>query len=167
MVRRIVSLASSTALLASLAGCGLIFNGTHQKITVQSTPQSAKVTSNPATAVITTPGTVSFERKHNYSLTFERAGYSPATFEIRNRMQYGTLVLDIFFTGLIGVIVDATTGGWKTLYPTTAMVHLTKLAGVTGPDTITVGIRVGKEGDKERMRVESSVPGVLMRVETN
>ena len=34
-----------------------------------------------------------------------------------------------------------------------------------GPDTITVGIRVGSSGDGDRVEVESSEPGVLIRVE--
>jgi hypothetical protein len=45
-------------------------------------------------------------------------------------MQGGILVLDILFTGLIGVIVDAVTGAWYKLSPETATVSLTSLGAV-------------------------------------
>jgi len=74
------------------------------------------------------------------------------------------VVLDVLVTGLIGVIVDATTGAWNALSPRAATVTLTKIAVVPGPDTITVGINFGKAGAADGVRVQSSVPGVLMHV---
>ena len=164
MVPRLLSLATSALLCTSLAGCGLIFNGSRQSVMVQSNPDAAKLTTTPATADYTTPVTLSLERKHGYSLRFERDGYSPATLEIQQRTRAGIVVLDVLLTGLIGVIVDATTGAWNALSPRVATVTLTKIAVVPGPDTITVGINFGKAGAADGVRVQSSVPGVLMHV---
>ena len=77
----------------------------------------------------------------------------------------GIVVLDALLTGLIGIIVDASTGAWNALSPRAATVTLTKIAVVPGPDTITVGVNFGKAGAGDRVRVQSSVPGVLMHVQ--
>jgi len=165
MVSRMMSLTSAAALITSLAGCGLIFSGSRQAIQVQSSPAAAKLTTTPVTGDYTTPTTLNLERKNSYTLKFENEGYSPATFEIQNHTRGGIVVLDVLLTGLIGVVVDAATGGWNALSPEAATVSLTKIAAVPGPDTITVGIRVGSVGDGDRVEVESSVSGVLIRVD--
>ena len=75
-------------------------------------------------------------------------------------MQGGILVLDIFFTGLLGVIVDAATGAWYKLEPTTAVVTLTQSAPGPGPETIDVHLR----SEADEVHVESSAPSVEVQV---
>ena len=152
--------------LPILSGCGLIFGGAHQTIQVQSSPDGAKVTTTPPSGEFTTPTNLNLERKNDYALTFEKAGYSPAHFQITHSMRGGILVLDILFTGLLGIIPDAATGAWNKLSPESATVTLTKVAMVDGPDTIHVGIRVGKDSHGENARIDASSPGVTVRVET-
>src|SRR5689334_14540500 len=117
MVSRIVSLVIAAALVAPVAGCGLIMNGSREAIEVQSSPAGAKVTTTPGTGEYTTPTTLNLERKNSYSLKFEKDGYSPATFEIQNGTSGGIVILDVLLTGLIGVVVDASTGAWNHLTP--------------------------------------------------
>jgi hypothetical protein len=150
--------------LPNLSGCGLIFGGTSQTISVQSSPNAATVTTTPATGTYTTPSSISLSRKNSYSLKFEKQGYSSADFEIHNHVRGGIVVLDIL-VGLVGVIIDAATGAWYGLSPDNANVVMTKVGMVDGPDTITVGIRIGHTGDSNTLNVQSSVPGVLVRVE--
>jgi hypothetical protein len=95
----------------------------------------------------TAPTEMSLERKNSYVLTFRKEGYTDATFSIRKKANTGIIVLDVLFTGLIGVIVDAATGSWNNLTPEAATVSLTKLnAGIEGPDEILVGIRKTSRG---------------------
>jgi hypothetical protein len=148
-------------LLPALPGCGLIFGGTHQIISVQSSPEAVKVTTAPPTGEFTTPTSLNLERKNDYSLTFEKAGYTPGHFQITHHLRGGILVLDIL-VGLVGVIADAATGAWNGLTPQTVNVTLTKTAMIDGPDQIHVGIRVGEKGTAI---IESSSPGVTVRVE--
>src|SRR6266576_3115466 len=75
------------------------------------------------------------------------------------------VVADVLLTGLIGVIIDAATGAWSKLSPETATVSLTKIGMVSGPDTITVGIKVGHTRDANLLGVQSSEPGVMIHVE--
>lgn len=99
------------ALAMSAAGCGVMFGGTTKNISVTSAPSAAVITTQPSTGMYTTPTTLSLERKHAYTLVLRREGYNEAQFQIRKSMRTGPLILDILFTGLIGVIVDAATGG--------------------------------------------------------
>ncbi len=147
------------------AGCGLIFGGIHQTIQVQSTPQGAKLTTTPSSGEYTTPSSINLERKNDYTLSFEKAGYSKGTFQITHHLRGGILVLDILL-GLAGVIPDAATGAWNALSPETAVVVLEKVAMIDGPDRITVGIRVGKGSGGDAATIDASVPGVTVRVET-
>ena len=148
-----------------LPGCGLMFGGTHQSISVQSSPDGAKVTTTPASGDFTTPTTLSLERKNDYSLTFEKQGYSTGHFQIQHHMRGGILALDILFTGLLGIIPDAATGAWNGLSPNAAVVTLTKVGMVEGPDSIHVGILVGKSRNNNQAEITTSTPGVIVRVD--
>src|SRR5687768_3104358 len=112
---------STLALVVAVVstGCGTIFNGTRQTIVATSAPDQASIAVEPGGGKFTTPSSLSLERKNDYNLTFTKEGYSPATFQIQHKMNAGILVLDIL-AGLVGVIVDAATGGWNDLSPETA-----------------------------------------------
>ena len=146
------------ALVLSLAGCAAIFQGSRATITTNSSPSGAKITTTPPTGEYTTPSSLSLSRKNSYSLKFELAGYTPATFEIQNHLQAGYVVADVLLTGLIGVVVDGVTGAWYGLSPEAATVTLSKADDeLDGPDRIDVTIHVGKANDGETaVRVESS-----------
>ncbi len=59
----------------------------------------------------------------------------------------GIIILDVLFTGLIGVVVDAATGSWNGLSPESATVALSKInASVDGPEQIVVGLRQSGKG---------------------
>jgi hypothetical protein len=121
------------------------------------------VQTKPGEMTFTTPASLDLERKHDYVLTFTKEGYSPANFQIKKSLQGGILVLDILFTGLIGVVVDAATGAWFKLSPETAVVALNKLdASVEGPEVIEVSVVPLGKG---KVKVESNAKGVSVQVE--
>ena len=165
----IVTLLLLAVLLPTLSGCGVIFGGTREIITATSAPDGARITASPSVGNFTTPASMSLERKHSYTLTFTKDGYEPATFQINNSIRGGIVVLDVLFTGLIGVVVDAVTGGWYKLEPKSAVVALTRTDGFTnGPETIEINISVGPSEDgKNKVNIDTATPGVLMRLEQN
>ena len=112
-----------------------------------------------------TPTSINLERKNDYSLTFEKAGYSPGHFQIQHHMRGGILALDILFTGLLGIIPDAATGAWNGLSPEAATVTLTKIAMIDGPQEIRVGVRVGKTDGHDAAAIDATAPGVTVKVE--
>jgi hypothetical protein len=149
------------AMMMAITGCAAIFNGTRQNITATSAPDAATIAVEPGGAKYTTPASMSLERKNEYNLTFTKDGYSSGVFHVEKHLNGGMVVLDVLFTGLVGVVVDAATGAWYNLDPATAQVVLTKaMASVPGPDTIRVAI--SKRGDQ--WHVESSTPGVIVEV---
>ncbi len=167
MGSRAVSLVLIGLLLPSLAGCGTIFGGTREIITAQSSPGAAAVATVPITVTYTTPASMSLERKHSYVLTFSAEGYGSAEFQIRHEMRVGILVADVLLTGLIGVVVDAITGGWYKLEPKTAIVTLERAAANEGPDqdTIEVAITIQENKEGREVEIQASAAGVVMQVE--
>lgn len=144
-MRRIVGSALLLALLPALAGCGTIFNGTRQNVSARSAPDGASVAVEPGGHQFTTPASFSLSRKHEYKLTFTKEGYTPASVMVENPMNAGILILDIL-SGLIGIVVDASTGGWYNLKPSESEAVLTKVnASVAGPPEIRVVITKRKD----------------------
>jgi hypothetical protein len=151
------------ALPLSLCACGLVFGGSRQTIQANSSPSGAKITTAPATATLTTPASISLERKKDYSLTFSMPGYSSSDVQVVHHVRAGIVVLDILF-GLVPVIVDAATGAWNGLSPNMISTTLTKTAMIDGPQTIRIGIRVQRGEDATGLSIQSSTPGVVVKV---
>ncbi len=141
------------AMPLTVAACGLIFGGSRQTIQANSSPPGTTITTAPATATLTTPASVSLERKKDYTLTFTRAGYTSADVQVTHHVRAGIVVLDIL-VGLVPVIIDAATGAWNSLSPN--MVNV---------PTIRVGLALqpGKDGAGV-MIITSSAPGVAVDV---
>lgn len=158
---RVVSRVPQVAALILVTSCGTIFNGTRQNVSVITAPDRARVQVDPGGQTFTTPTTLDLERKNDYTLRFSKEGYSPAESHISKSMNGGILVLDIL-AGLLGVIVDAVTGGWYNLDPKSANVVLTK-ADVDAPGPAEIRINMTAKG--RHLRIESSSPGVSVGVE--
>lgn len=144
-MRRIVVSALLLSFLPALAGCGTIFNGTRQTVSARSAPDGAMVAVEPGGHQFTTPASFTLSRKHEYKLTFTKEGYTPASVMVENPMNAGILILDIL-SGLIGIVVDASTGGWYNLKPSENEAVLTKVSAlVNGPPEIRVVISKRKD----------------------
>lgn len=96
-----------------LSGCGTIFNGASQSITITSEPEGASVRLNQHTTY-TTPATLSLERKHDYFLEFTMDGHAKQTRNIEHRVSPVTFVNILIFPGFV---VDALAGGMWQLEP--------------------------------------------------
>lgn len=152
-------------LVVSTTGCGVIFGGTTETISAMSDPESATVTVSPAAGTYTTPAQMILPRKNNYTLRFELMGYRSSQVDIQRKMRTGIVILDILGTGLIGVIVDAVTGGWYELTPKIATVTLTKIvASAPGPDVVHVTMSIDNSDRESKATISADAPGVTMRV---
>ena len=158
---RIVAGSLCLAFAFVTAGCGTIMNGTRQTVAIQSTPAGATVITAPASGTSTTPGSIALERKNNYVLTFTADGYEPAEAHLRREMRTVILVLDIL-AGLVGVVVDAVTGGWYQLEPETVSVTLRSNAGL---EDITVRLSILDSDQQRTVELEATRPGVRVTVE--
>ena len=125
--------------LMLLWGCGAMFQGSNQTVDIQSAPSGAKITGSPGIGEYTTPASVKLSRKSSYDLTFTKEGYKSAAGHIHASASFGYILLDVLFTGLVGVVVDAATGSWNTLSPAMLSVTLEKEEmGAIGPDKIEI-----------------------------
>jgi hypothetical protein len=124
---------SKSSLFASLlavlfaSGCATLFQGTNEEIMVASDPPGAQVTINDGHQG-TTPYSMRVNRDDDLQIHVSKPGYSSSDISDTSHIQWGYLVSDIFFTGLIGLGVDGIDGAM--FYHNQAMVtaHLDPVA---------------------------------------
>ncbi len=110
-----VSRAVLAALLIACTACGTIIHGTTQNVGLSSTPTGARVmVDNKQLGV--TPIVAPLSRKDNHIVRFEMDGYAPFEATV-TRQTSGWVWGNIVFGGLIGLAVDAISGGLYKLTP--------------------------------------------------
>ncbi len=107
-------LAMAVAILG-LAGCASIMHGTTQGISISSAPTGAQVAVNNV-EVGTTPVVAELKRKDQHVVQVMLDGYEPFEMAL-NRSVSGWVWGNIVFGGIIGLAVDAATGGLYKLSP--------------------------------------------------
>lgn len=98
-----------------LASCATIIHGTRQDVSFSSTPSGAKVLINGMDKG-STPVIVNLERKNTYVVKIHLDGYTPYETNIIKKVD-GWIAGNIIFGGLIGLVVDAASGGMYKLSP--------------------------------------------------
>lgn len=101
--------------LASLTSCATIMHGTHQSIGIASNPSNAAVWVD-RNYVGRTPMIVGMSRKDNHIVRIELDGYRPYE-AVFSRQLSGWVFGNIVFGGVIGLAVDAISGGLYMLTP--------------------------------------------------
>ena len=105
----------TAGLLFALQACGTIIHGTTQQVAISSNPGNASVTIN-GLSMGQTPMLIDLKRKDTHFVKIELPGYAPyETF--LSRQVSGWIWGNIVFGGLIGVVVDAASGGMYKLTP--------------------------------------------------
>jgi hypothetical protein len=98
-----------------LASCASIIHGTSQDIGISSSPTGAKVTIDNQLGG-NTPYVAKLSRKDNHIVKIELDGYQPAELTLTKSVS-GWVWGNIVFGGLIGLAVDAISGGLYNLTP--------------------------------------------------
>ena len=153
----------------SLSACGTILGGSAQEINLSSRPPEATVEFDRVNRTVVTPTEVELKRKHTYELTFTKEGYSTETSVVESSLRWEILVLDVLFTGLRGVAIDAGTGAWNQLAPENVRVTLQKqAASAPGPDRVRVRLSLTESGEEAAaldVRAEEPVRVRIRRIE--
>ncbi len=110
----------------ALVGCASIIHGTSQQIGIGSTPSGAKVTVSGQSFGIT-PTITDLNRKDNHIVKIELVGYLPYETTLTKQVS-GWVWGNILFGGLIGLAVDAISGGLYNLSPEQIQATLNKEA---------------------------------------
>ena len=107
-----------------LAGCATIMNQTTQAIGISSSPTGASVTVD-SMPHGKTPVVAKLSRKDHHVVTIELAGYQPYEATLTRRVS-GWVWGNVLFGGLIGLAVDAMSGGLYKLTPDQIVAQLQK-----------------------------------------
>jgi hypothetical protein len=141
----------SAVVLAAVSGCATIMQGTKQQVAISSTPTGASVRVDTA-SFGTTPVTVELRRKDKHIIQITMDGYQP--FELTtSRSTSGWVWGNIVFGGIIGLVVDASTGGMYKLKPEEVQATLANgVAEVTrDKDVLYIGIVLEAQPGWERI----------------
>lgn len=120
---------AAIAALITLAGCATIMHGTKQDVGVSSTPTAAKVTVDNA-PLGNTPIVANLKRGDNHIVRVELAGYQAFEATLTKKTS-GWVWGNIVFGGLIGLAVDAITGGLYSLTPEQISATMVKQSATT------------------------------------
>jgi hypothetical protein len=105
-----------TLALIPLTACATIMHGTTQDVGFSSAPSSARISVN-SKEMGQTPTILKLARKGNHIVRMELDGYQPFEATL-TKSASGWVFGNIVFGGLIGLVVDAGTGGLYNLTPT-------------------------------------------------
>jgi hypothetical protein len=100
---------------AFVAACATIMHGTSQQVSINSQPTGATVVVDSQTLGVT-PVVAKLGRKRTHRVTVTLAGYQPYEM-VTIRKTSGWVWGNIVFGGLIGLIVDASSGGLYDVRP--------------------------------------------------
>lgn len=98
------------------SGCATIVNGSTQTVEITSDPPGAKAIVLPGGKELMTPAAAFLERKRVHTVLFELDGYQPATGYL-DRTASNVTVWNVVLGGLIGILVDHSTGAVFRLIP--------------------------------------------------
>ena len=91
-----------------IQGCGTVFHGTVQKVSINSLPPEATYRVLNTEMQGTTPATVELERKESHTVVVEKDGYEPKGLTIERQISW-IIILDIIAWPT--VFLDFITGG--------------------------------------------------------
>jgi hypothetical protein len=112
--RRVSVVMSLVMILGSTSGCATIIHGRSQDVDFASTPPGATVKVDGLQA--TTPGKVTLKRKKDYDVVFTKKWFPDRPVKIESTGSWWMLG-NAFFGGIIGLIIDLSTGGGYKLVP--------------------------------------------------
>lgn len=123
-VKYVAQVAVVVATGIALVGCASIMHGTSQQIGIGSTPSGANLTVD-GQSFGTTPTIANLKRGDNHIVKIEMEGYMPYETTLTKKVS-GWVWGNIVFGGLIGLAVDAISGGLYNLSPEQIQATLAK-----------------------------------------
>lgn len=111
----------------SLPACATITRGASQEFTVESTPPGARVSTSNGFQCDATPCTFRMPRKDAFRVTVSRDGYVTQEHQISSGISGGGaagMAGNVIFGGVIGAVVDGTSGAMNDLTPNPLVVNL-------------------------------------------
>lgn len=112
-----------------ISGCATVTRGTTEVLTIESEPPGADVQVQPNNHNCKTPCALSLKRKGTYSVYISKEGYEPISMQVLPQTAgagAAGMAGNVLVGGLIGALVDGTSGAMKELKPNPVSVNLVK-----------------------------------------
>ena len=130
--------------------CATIIHGSRQDVSISSNPSKAIVTIDNVEKGIT-PVTLRLSRKDHHTIQINLNGYMPYETKLTRKVD-GWLAGNIVFGGLIGLVVDAATGGMYRLTPDQVQAELrNQSASVIDKDGVFLTVVMQPQSDWEKI----------------
>ncbi len=122
------------SLLAVLftSGCATLFQGNSEEIMVESDPPGALVSVNDGRQG-TTPYSLKTNRNDDLDIHVSKPGFSSEDIADTTHVEWGYLVSDLFFTGLVGLAIDGIDGAMFYHNQTMVSAHLEPVLALSAP----------------------------------
>lgn len=121
-MKKFLSLILAAGMLSS---CASVINGRTQDVGISSNPAGATVTVDGINKGVT-PCNLLLKRNESHTITIEKEGYQPASATVSKGVS-GWIWGNVLIGGLIGLGVDALTGGMWTLEPENVQVNMSPI----------------------------------------
>ncbi len=108
-IRKDFTIALAACVALACSSCATLFQGTTEEVMVASDPDAAQVTVNDGRSG-PTPFSMRVPRSEDLQIHVAKVGYTPYDMTDTSHVEWGYLVSDLFFTGLIGLAVDGIDG---------------------------------------------------------
>jgi hypothetical protein len=131
MTSRFTTVLAVVAIAASAGACASIMHGTTQDIGISSSPTAANITIDNGVKA-NTPFVAKLSRKDSHIVHIAADGYAPADLTLTRGVS-GWVWGNVVFGGLIGLAVDAVSGGLYNLTPTQLSATLAKQSATVAP----------------------------------
>jgi hypothetical protein len=122
---------AAIALTVTLGACASIMHGTTQDVGISSSPTGASITIDNGTKA-QTPFVAKLSRKDSHLVHLVADGYAPADLTLTKTVS-GWVWGNIVFGGLIGLAVDAMSGGLYNLTPNQLSAALARQSAAVAP----------------------------------
>ena len=119
-MRKKIGMAFAVFSLLVLANCATITRGTKDVLEINTDPQGADVQTSNGFSCDGTPCSIKIPRKSKFVAEITKTGCEPTKVNVMNKISNnGGLALagNIIFGGIIGLVVDLSTGAAKDLTP--------------------------------------------------
>ena len=151
--------------VTALSACASLMHGTSQDIGISSSPTNASVTVDNMMKA-QTPFVAKLSRKDNHIIHIAADGYAPADLTL-TRSTSGWVWGNIVFGGLIGLAVDAMTGGLYNLTPEQLSSTLARQAASIDPSKDGIYVLLVPAAEKSWTKVGQLRPMSLAPIVGN
>lgn len=146
---RTVQVLVGAAVLVGVAACGTIMHGGSQDLGIASAPSGAQVTIDNQNKGVT-PMVASISRKQNHIIHFAMEGYQPTDVTVTHSVS-GWVWGNVVFGGVVGLAVDAITGGLYKLNANEISATMPKGVGMVKKDGVYIAVVMRPDPNWQRV----------------